>query len=110
MDCVRRWPVHPQPRKDELLSSWLQELARYLVVEVFLVENPVAEGPGLIRMLTGPSAIVIAGMPNLGTPVLSSSGWMESFSQYGVSSRNSSVSIAARPSASSGHKKPIVSS
>jgi TniQ len=26
--CVRRWPVHPQPRKDELLSSWLQELAR----------------------------------------------------------------------------------
>ena len=28
MDCVRRWPVHPQPRKDELLSSWLQELAR----------------------------------------------------------------------------------
>jgi hypothetical protein len=28
VDCVRRWPVHPQPRKDELLSSWLQELAR----------------------------------------------------------------------------------
>jgi hypothetical protein len=28
VDCIRRWPVHPRPRKDELLSSWLQELAR----------------------------------------------------------------------------------
>jgi hypothetical protein len=28
MDYAKRWPVHPRPRKDELLLSWLQELAR----------------------------------------------------------------------------------
>jgi hypothetical protein len=28
VDCENRWPVRPRPRRDELLSSWLQELAR----------------------------------------------------------------------------------
>jgi hypothetical protein len=28
VDCAKTWPVRPRPRRDELLSSWLQELAR----------------------------------------------------------------------------------
>jgi hypothetical protein len=59
-------------------------------------------------MLIGPSAILIAGMPNLGTPVLSSSGWMESFSQYGQQEFRRFDS--GSPIRFFGHKKPIVSS